>query len=68
MANMTVVNKAIKTKFPTLDIQVIRGDGYIYFDGKDGFDKIDSTYVNPVSTSTETVIKLVIQDIEHYLK
>ena len=64
MANMQQVNKAIKAKYPTLDIQVIRGNGYVYFDGNDGFDKLDSIYVNPVSTSTEDLIQFVFEEIE----
>lgn len=68
MANMKEVNKSIKFAFKGLDIVAVRGCGYIYYDGLDGFDQIDSLYTNPVTTSTEIVIKLVLQDIKHYLE
>lgn len=68
MANMKEVNKVIKCEFKNLDIVAVRGDGYIYYSGADGFDQIASLYTNPVTTSTEIVIKLVLQDIKHYLE
>lgn len=64
MANFSNINKKVKKMFPTLDIVVVRGEGYVYFDGEDGFDKIDSIYCHPTSTSTETLLKLVVQNIE----
>ncbi|MBY8968787.1 hypothetical protein J1G33_00110 [Pseudomonas sp. P867] len=51
MANFAAVNKAIKKAFPTLDIQAIRCKGYVFFGGNDGFDKIESIYSHPTSTS-----------------
>lgn len=68
MANMREVNKAIKVNWPNLDIQVVRGDGYVYYDGVDGFDKIESLMVNPVSCKTNILTHLVFQDIEHHLE
>lgn len=35
MANFRKVNAAIKKVFPNLNIEVVRGEGYIYFDGED---------------------------------
>lgn len=67
MANFKEVNKAVKLAFPKLDIEVVRGNGYVYFDGNDGFDKIDSIYTHPTSTSTETLIRLVLEDIRHHI-
>ena len=68
MANMKEVNKAIKSEFKGLDIVAVKGDGYIYYDGKDGFDEIDSLYTNPFTSKTDVVVKLVIQDIKNYLE
>lgn len=65
MANFSEVNKAIKQAYPSLDIQAVRGNGYIYFDGEDGFDEIPSLYVHPTSTTTQTVIRLCLEEIEH---
>tara|TARA_Y100000004_G_C8627055_1_gene291298 strand:+ start:271 stop:405 length:135 start_codon:yes stop_codon:yes gene_type:complete len=39
----------------------VRGDGYIYFDGAE----IPSIYVHPVTTPTETVIRLVQAEIDN---
>lgn len=63
MANIREVNKAIKSEFPALDIEVVRGEGYLYFDGDDGFDVVDSVYTHPTSTSTATAIRLCIASI-----
>jgi hypothetical protein len=68
MANMAAVNRAVKTRFPNFDIQVIRGCGYVYFDGSDGFDKIQSIMTHPVCTSTEDVTRMAIEQIEHATK
>lgn len=67
MANFKEVNKAVKLAFPKLDIEVVRGNGYVYFDGNDGFDKIDSIYTHPTSTSTETLIRIVLADIRDHI-
>lgn len=63
MANMREVNKAIRKAFPGLDIEAVRGRGYVYFAGADGFDKIPSVYVDPVQTRTENLIRIVLADI-----
>jgi len=49
MANFSAVNKALKAAYPMLDIEAVRGNGYVYFDGEDGFNKIDSICVHPTS-------------------
>jgi hypothetical protein len=64
MANFRLLNKAIKEGYPTLDIEAVRGEGYVYFAGNDGFDKIDSIMAHPVSTSTEDMIWMAIDEIE----
>lgn len=67
MANMREVNKAIKKQFPDKDIEAVRGDGYIFFDGDDGFDKIQSIFSNPTTTSTPDMIRMVLEQIREYL-
>lgn len=67
MANMRAVNKHVKAKFPEYDIEVFRGSGYVYFGGDDGFDKVPSLYVHPVSTSTENLSKWCVEQIQDYL-
>lgn len=67
MANFKQVNKMVNRKFPHLDIEVVRGEGYVYFSGEDGYE-LRSIYTHPVSTSTEDVIRLAIEEIESYLK
>lgn len=64
MANFAAVNKALKAAYPALDIEVVRGRGYVYFSGNDGFDKIDSIFVHPTSTSTADLTRLVIEAAE----
>lgn len=63
MANFAAVNKALKAAYPLLDIEAVRGQGYVYFGGDDGFDKIDSIFVHPTRTSTEDMIRLVIEAV-----
>lgn len=58
MANFKQVNKVISKQFPELDIEVVRGVGYIYFAGKDGYDKLEPIYAHPTSTTTDDVIRL----------
>ena len=67
MANFKTINKGIKEAFPNKDIEAVRGQGYIYFDGVDGFDKVDSIYVNPCSISTEDALKFCLENIEYSL-
>jgi hypothetical protein len=66
MANFKQVNASIKANFPKLDIQVVRGEGYVYFIGEDGWEKLASIAVHPVSTSTNDLIDIVMQDIQDY--
>lgn len=68
MANFKKVNKEIKNTFPNLDIEVVRGNGYIYFDGVDGFDQVESIYTNPTTTETETLLKFCIESISECYK
>jgi hypothetical protein len=64
MANMKAVNKGIKEAFGCdLGIKAVRGDGYVYFIDS-GFDKIESIMTHPVSTSTEDMIRLCIDNID----
>ena len=58
MANMKMVNAAIKKQFPESDIVAVRGFGYVYFDGDDGFDKVESIMVNPTTTDTTYLIQI----------
>tara|TARA_R110000868_G_scaffold406292_1_gene686566 strand:- start:521 stop:751 length:231 start_codon:yes stop_codon:yes gene_type:complete len=64
MANFKAVNKSLKAAYPLLDIEVVRGKGYVYFDGKDAFGKIESICCHPTSTSTEKLIHLAIQSVQ----
>ena len=64
MANFAAVNRALKAAYPALDIEVVRGDGYVYFGGDDGFDKIDSIVVYLTSTSTADLTRLAIEAVE----
>lgn len=63
MANFKVVNKEVNKSFPSYDIIVVRGNGYVYFDGNDGFDKIESLFIHPVNTSTEDMVSLAVSHI-----
>lgn len=63
MADMKKVNKAIQDAFPELNIEAVRGKGYVYFDGTDGFDRLESIYSNPVSTPTESMIRMCLENI-----
>lgn len=65
MANMKEVNKYIKTNYPNLEIEAVRGDCYVYFVSKDH--EIDSIYVHPLSTNTNTLADLVLEQIQDYL-
>jgi hypothetical protein len=66
MANMRIVNQYIKTNFPDLKVEAVRGEGYVYFDGEDGFDKIESIYVNPVSISTDDLMEIIMETLDEY--
>lgn len=62
MANFRKVNAEIKA-ITGMDIEAVRGEGYVYFDGKDGFDKIESIYANPVTTPTDEMTLFCIEAI-----
>ncbi len=62
MANFKEINKTIK-EITGMDIEAVRGDGYIYFNGDDGFDKIASICVHPPTTSTATATRLCLEEI-----
>lgn len=65
MANMKDVNRGIKSNFPQYEIQAFRGDCYVWF--VFGVHQIDSLYVNPVTTSTNDLIDLCLEQIQDYL-
>ena len=64
MANMKDVNKALSKEFPTLDVVAVRGTGYIYFTGKDGWEMVKSVWVNPTTTSTPDTVRLCIEAVD----
>jgi hypothetical protein len=66
MDNMRHVNQYIKTNFPDLKVEAVRGEGYVYFDGEDDFDKIESIYVNPVSISTDDLMEIIMETLDEY--
>lgn len=68
MANMKEVNQYIKANFPDLDIEAVRGDGYVYFVGNDGHDKVDSIFSNPPTTSTEDMVDMCLENIDEYVR
>ena len=63
MANMVAVNSAIKKQFPDLDIEAVRGNGYVYFDGDDGFDVVATIYAHPPVTPTANMIRMCLDNI-----
>lgn len=67
MANLKQVNQYIKANFPKLDIKAVRGDGYVYFDGDDGFDKVRSIYVHAPSIGTNDLVDLCMEQIQEAL-
>lgn len=67
MANFKKVNQQVKSKFPGMDVEVVRGDGYVYFAGE-YYDKIDSIMTHPVSTSTDDLIRMAVEEIEYAIK
>ena len=44
-------------------LEAVRGDGYVYFDGADGFDKVESVYANPVTTPTDEMTRFCLEAI-----
>ena len=63
MANMAAVNKEIRKQFPDLDVEAVRGDGYVYFDGNDGLDVIPSIYAHPPVTPTADMTRMCLDNI-----
>lgn len=63
---MITINRSLKATFPTKDIEAVAGDGYIYFNGDDGFDQIPSLYVDPKSVSAALGVALVITQVREY--
>jgi len=63
MANFKQVNAAVSRAFPDLDIEVVRGEGYVYFAGEDGFDAVRSLMTHPVSTPTDVLINSCVAQI-----
>jgi hypothetical protein len=61
MANFNQVNKEIK-KLHT-GIELVRGDGYAYFSGDNGFDQIDSIWAHQTITSTEDMTRMALEAI-----
>ena len=68
MANFAAVNKSLKAAYPLLDIEVVRGKGYVYFSGEDAFGKIESICCHPTSTSTEKLTHFVIQSVQIFFE
>ena len=69
MANMKEVNKRIKEVFGCdIGIEAVRGEGYIYFDGYYGYDKVESIMAHPVSTNTEDVTRMCVENIKDYIE
>jgi len=68
MANFKEVNKSIRAAYPLLDIEVVRGKGYVYFGGKDAFGKIESICCHPTSTSTENLIRLAMVGVQVFFE
>lgn len=62
MANFKKVNAEIKA-ITGMDIEAVRGDGYVYFDGKDGFDIVASVYAHPVTTPTDEMTRFCLAAI-----
>ena len=52
MITLKQLNTFIKGQYPGLDIELVKGDGYFYFTGDDGFDLVDSIYVNALNQPT----------------
>ena len=62
MANFRDVNRAIRARFPGLNIEAVRGAGYVYFAG-DNAEGVASIYAHPVSTPTADIIRMAIDNI-----
>lgn len=64
MPSFKKVNKAIAEAFPFLDIEAVNGGTYIYFEGYDGFDKVESVMCYVRSISTADLERLCIEAIQ----
>lgn len=65
MARFNEVNREIKKAFPSLDIEVVRGEGYVYFTGDSAYEHdVESIMTHPVSTSTEDLIRMCKEEIK----
>lgn len=62
VANFRDVNRAIRARFPGLDIEAVRGAVYVYFAG-DNAEGTASIYAHPVSTPTADMIRMAIEHI-----
>jgi hypothetical protein len=62
MANIRAVNKAIRQRFPTLGVEAIRGEGYVYFLAPDPL-SVPSICANPTTTPTGDMIRMAIDEI-----
>ena len=65
MARFNEVNREIKKAFPSLDIEVVRGEGYVYFTGEAAYEyDVESIMTHPVSTSTEDLIRMCKEELK----
>lgn len=48
-ATLKKLNREIAKRWPDLDIEIVKGNGYFYFNGDDGFDNVQSIYVNALN-------------------
>jgi len=69
MANFHRVNQKVKKAFPNLNIEVVRGEGYVYFSGDFAYEHhLESIMTHPVSTPTPTLIKMCMEEIYEVLE
>ena len=61
---MKSINKALKKMYPDKDIEVVSGDGYVYFDGDDGFDKIETIWIHPKSVGMKVLKEIVLNHVK----
>ena len=62
MANFKEVNKRVRSQFPEINIEVLRGCGYFYYSGEHG-ESLDSVMAHPITTSTDDVARMAIDDV-----
>lgn len=64
MARFNEVNREVKKAFPNLDIEVVRGEGYVYFTGDSAYVyDVESIFTHPVNTSTEDLVRMCKEEI-----